>query len=55
MDYDCKKCVNFESLLCDICAVKGMVGAGACCTCYDNPPCDFCLNNFYEEYEKEKV
>lgn len=55
MDYDCKQCVNFESLLCDICAVKGMVGVGACCTCYVNQPCDFCLNNFYEEYEKEKV
>lgn len=55
LEYDCKKCVNFESLLCDICSVKGMCDAGDCCTCFVNPPCDFCLNNYYEEYEKGKV
>lgn len=55
MDYDCDICVNFESLLCDICSVQGVVGAGDHCTCHVNRPCEFCMNLYYEEYEKEKV
>lgn len=50
MDYDCKRCINRENEeVCSECSVNDDDYAG--CSCHLNPPCNFCVNNLYEEDE----
>lgn len=53
MYYNCEKCKNKDTEICEECSVPKHDILGGC-SCHINPPCSFCIDLKYIEIDDEE-